>query len=140
MSNEMTLFLVLLLFTSTFFLATFAWWAVTTAKSTLRQATQLLNSSSARSLKQLDSEVASLELSYASLSQTVKSLRSRIGMQDLRARRAQESAPESETPPPDPQARKAWLRQQLQKGKLRIVRDGAGAAAEKATGAGAAAE
>lgn len=134
MSNELTLFLCLGALCCSFFLATFAWWAVTTARSTLRQATTLLSSSSARSLKQLDSEVASLELSYASLSQTVKSLRSRIGMQDLRARRAQESAPEPETPPASPQARKEWIRKQLQMGKLRVVRDGSASTAAERSG------
>lgn len=110
---------------STFFLASLSVLAAITARSALRELRRRLAQRSTRSLRELDSAVASLESSLASNTTTLRRLTSRIGMQDMRARRNEESAPE----PPNmtPAERKVWLKTQLNKGKLTVVRDNPGA-------------
>ena len=88
---------------------------------------------STRSLRQLDSVVVSLESALAANTTTLRRLSSRIGMQDVRERRKQES--EEQMPLNlSPQEQKAWLRRQLRAGKLRVVRDGGAAADDQAAG------
>lgn len=107
-------------------LATFAWWAATTAKSVLKRVTQLLASSSSRSLAQLDADLTQQSAALSSLSTTCRRLSSRLGMQDVRARRKEESVEERQ--PEDPVGRKMWLRRQLSLGKMRVIHDREGGA------------
>jgi hypothetical protein len=100
--------------------AIFAWRVAITARSALTELLRKLDSSSTRSLTQLDSEVAKLELSLSSLSQTVKRVASKLTMQEGRARRSEEL----EEAPSDPASRKQWLRKKLAAGELRVIRDG----------------
>lgn len=103
-------------------LASFAISVAITAQSRLKELHRKLESPSMRSLHELEAAVAACESTCSSLSTTLRRLSSRIGMQDMRARRAQASVLESEMPT-DPAAKKAWLRTQLAKGKLRVVKD-----------------
>jgi len=123
MSWEMLVLLLNLLLASCSLVA-----AITVA-FTWRAQRLRLDAHSTRSLSELDSVVAALELSLASNSTTLRRLSSRIGMQALRERRKGES--ETDQPPADPRARKAWLQQNLRLGKLRVVRDGGSAAADE---------
>lgn len=88
------------------------------ARSLYERVTRLLREPSTRSLQQLDSEVTALASSLSSLSATTKRLSSRYGMQDVRARRKEESAPLNGAT-----MSKAELRAALQSGELHIIRD-----------------
>jgi len=103
-----------------FALTSCALWAAITANSKLKELQRTLDARSNRSLQQLDAEVTALSTALSSLSTTTRRLSSRLGMQDVRARRREVSEEE----PTNPAEKKAWLRRQLQEGKLRIVRDG----------------
>lgn len=103
-------------------------WAAITARSSWRALRQRLAERSMRSLRQLDAEMTELASSVSSQSATIRRLTSRLGMQDVRARRKEESSSTSRTLSPDPTVRKSQLRQLLSEGKLRVQRDGAGAA------------
>lgn len=104
-----------------FFLVSLSVGAAITARSALRELRRKLAERSTRSLRELDSAVASLESSLASNTTTIRRLTSRIGMQDVRERRSQASP----TMPSDlsPAEKKAWLRRHLADGKLRVIRD-----------------
>lgn len=102
-------------------LASCALWAAITARSHLKALTRLLSESSTRSVKQLDAEVAELTSGLSSISTTVKRLSSRIGMQDLRERRATSSQGQL---PQDPKMRKSQLKMELAQGKAVVIRDG----------------
>ena len=69
-----------------------------------------------------DAEIASMSATLGSLSTTVRRLSSKYGMQDVRARRKEESP----RMPADltPSEKKAWLRRELQAGRLQVSRDG----------------
>lgn len=95
-------------------------WAAITARSRLKALQKLLAERSTRSLAELEAAVASLESASSSTSTTLRRLSSRIGMQDVRARRKAESPPVNATPA----ERKAWLRRGLQTGQLQILSDG----------------
>lgn len=103
--------------------------AAITARSALRQLRQRLAARSSRSLRELDAQVASLELALASTTTSVRRLSSKIGMRDVRERQKEESANQ---PPPNltPAEVKIWLRKNLQAGKLRVIRDGAATSAD----------
>jgi hypothetical protein len=111
-------------------LASFALWAAITARSTLKALRKKLAERSSRSLRQLDAEMSSMSTSLGSLSTTVRRLAARTGMQDVRARRKEESAHQM---PPNltPQEQKAWLRRGMMEGRLKIVRDGVPSAADQ---------
>lgn len=94
-------------------------WAVITVRSTYRALRLRLAERSTRSVTQLDAVVSSHESALQSLSTTVRRLSSRVGMQDLRARRKGES----EQLPTDPAERKAELRKRLRQGELRVIHD-----------------
>lgn len=94
-------------------------WAAITASSTLKRCRKLIESSSMRSLTQLDAETAALASSLSSLSTTVKRLSSRNGMRELRASRATTKPALSS----DPKIRKAQLREGLANGTLRVISD-----------------
>lgn len=100
-------------------------WLAITVRSGSKDVRRLLESTSTRSLKSLDGEVTELAASLSSISATVRRLSSRIGMQDVRARRKEESV-DSGLPPltEAPSLRKAKLREGLAKGTLQVVRDG----------------
>lgn len=104
-------------------LVSLSWWAAITALRTLRALRKKLAERSNRSLRQLDAEMASLSTTLGSLSTTVRRLSSRHGMQDVRERRRAES---QQLMPANlsPAEQKAWLRKELQAGRLQIVRDG----------------
>lgn len=106
------------------FLVSLSLLAAITARSALRQLRRKLAERSSRSLRELDAQVASLELALASNVTSVRRLSSKIGMRDVRERQREESANQ---PPPNltPAEVKIWLRKNLQAGKLRVVRDGA---------------
>lgn len=97
-------------------------WTVITAKSAWKRTEKLLSASSTRSLIELEAAVASLESTCSSNSTTIKRLSSRIGMQDVRERRSQESP----RPPPNasPGEMKRWLQKGLASGSLKVLRDG----------------
>lgn len=107
---------------SNFFLASCAVWAAITARSTLKALRRTLAAPATRSLQQLDSEITALSDALSSMQTTQRRLSSRVGMQDLRARRRGDTDGATDEPT-DPAQRKAWLRKQLQSGKLRVVRD-----------------
>lgn len=106
------------------------------ARSSYRALSKALQTQSARSLIELEAAVASLESASSSTSTTLRRLSSRLGMQDVRARRKEASA---STMPSNltPSEQKAWLRRGLQQGQLQIIRDGAGPAARQNAGASA---
>jgi hypothetical protein len=99
-----------------------ALWAAITARSSLKALRRKLAERSTRSLRQLDAEIASMSATLGSLSTTVRRLSSKYGMQDVRARRKEESPrmPSDLTP----SEKKAWLRRELQAGRLQVSRDG----------------
>lgn len=104
-------------------LASLSVWAAIMASSHLKALRRKLAERSSRSLRELDSAVASLESALSSNTTTLRRLSSRIGMQDVRERRKQASA----TQMPlhlSPAERKAWIRRELQKGNLQVIRDG----------------
>lgn len=110
--------------------ASCAWWAAITASSTLKALRQKLAERATRSLRALDVEMAELTSSVSSLSSTMRRISSRIGMQDVRARRKAES-----TLDPTQPLTKAELRRALQTGQLRVLRDGEAVGPAEATGA-----
>lgn len=105
-------------------LASLSCWSAITARSALKALRKKLDERSTRSLAELEAAVASLESASSSTSTTIRRLSSRLGMQDVRARRKAESPPENLTPA----ERKAWLRRGLQSGQLQILHDGVPAA------------
>lgn len=95
--------------------------AAITARSYLRELRRRLSARSTRSLRELDTAVASLDSSLSSITKTLRRLSSKIGMQDVRERRKGESEPMPEGL--SPAERKAWLRRNLSAGKLHVIRD-----------------
>lgn len=113
-------------------MTSFAAWAAITARSSLRELRRRLAERSTRSLRQLDAEVAAIASSVSSLSTTTRRISSRLGMQDVRARRREQTSSSL-----DPsKMSKSQLRLALQTGQLRAIRDGQGhPAAEDTNGA-----
>lgn len=109
-------------------LASCALWAAITASSSLRALRRKLAERSTRSLRQLDAEVSELSSQVSSLSTTTKRISSRIGMQDVRARR------KAVLDPSRPMT-KAELRAGLATGELRVLSDQANAARRSTTDA-----
>lgn len=105
-----------------FALASFSALMAIMAARSLRALRRRLAERSTRSLLQLDTQVANLESSLSSMSTTLRRLSSRQGMQDLRARRKVESA-EQMPMNLSPAERKAWLRKEIAKGNLIVVKD-----------------
>lgn len=104
-----------------------ALWAAITARSSLKALRMKLAERSTRSLRQLDAELAELSSMVSTLSTTTRRISSRIGMQDVRARRT--TAQLSQEPS---QLSKAELRKALQTGQLQVIRDGSPRAAAQA--------
>lgn len=110
---------------SNLLLASCSLWAAITVRSTYAELRRRLAERSTRSLREIDAAVAAVESALASNTTTLRRLSSRIGMQDVRARRKEASEiPES------PVERKAWLRKNLSAGNLRVIRDNPLAAAD----------
>lgn len=99
-----------------FCLTSFGLWAAITANSSLKELRRLLATRSTRSLQQLDVEMAELSSALSSLSTTTRRISSRIGMQDVRARR------KPELDPTQPMT-KQELRAGLASGQLRVLND-----------------
>lgn len=107
-------------------LVIWSWVAAIMAVRSLKGLRQRLAERSTRSLHQLDTQVLNLESTLSSMSTTLRRLQSRIGMQDLRARRKEESASTTKTEIPsnmEPAERKAWLRKQIAAGNMVVVKD-----------------
>lgn len=107
-----------------------ALWAAITASSSLRALRRKLAERATRSLAQLDAEMTEQASKLSSLSVTTRRISSRIGMQDVRARRTAALDPTKLT--------KSELRAGLATGQLRVLSDRqAAAAAETAEHNGA---
>lgn len=104
-----------------------ALWAAITARSSLKALRLKLAERSTRSLAAVDAAMRELESTVSSLSRTMKRISSRLGMQDVRARRTQEL---DLTGP----LTKQQLRKALASGQLRVLSDEA-AAARRSNGA-----
>lgn len=95
---------------------------VITVRSALKELRAKLDSSSTRSLAQLDAEMSELSVALASMSKTIRRLSSRQGMQELREHRKEEQLPPNFNQM-TPAEKKTVLRQGLARGTLRAVKD-----------------
>lgn len=100
----------------------FAIRTVTTVRSALKELHRKLDSSSTRSLVQLDAEMSELSSAFQSMSTTIRRLSSRQGMQAVRERQK-----EAQLPPNfeqmSPAQRKAILRKKLATGEMVAISD-----------------
>lgn len=113
-STEVLLWAVTLL---NFLLTSCGLWAAIMARSYLRALRLKLAQRSTRSLAQVDAATTELASTVSSLSQTMRRLSSRAGMQDVRARQKLLSSVDPQT------MTKEQLRQALRTGQLRVFRD-----------------
>lgn len=100
----------------------FALRTVTTVRSALKELHRKLDSSSTRSLVQLDAEMSELSSAFQSMSTTIRRLSSRHGMQAVRERQKEAQLP-ANFEQMSPAQRKAILRKKLATGEMVAISD-----------------